>query len=431
MLQEMLIVGMLVLLNGLFSMAELAMVSARRVRLQQLADTGNRGARAALGITESPGRFLSTVQVGITLVGVLAGAFSGAAFADPLAALLGDFPYADEIAFATVVAAITYASIVVGELVPKQIAMNHAVFIAAAASRPMNLLSRLALPLVALLDMSAAVLLRMLGQERIAEQAASEEEVRRLIAESTRVGVFSSDEGILIDRVMGLADRNLRTVMTHRLDVEWIDATLPNDEALASLRKTGHSRVPVCRGRIDDVVGILRTRDVLDRLLDGVVPDLVALVHPAPFVPNTASVLDALDAVKASPIHAAVVVDEFGAFHGMVTDADLLEALAGGMNQTDGSSDFPVAVQRADGSWLVDADMDLEEARRRLSWAPEHLGAYHTLAGFVLAKLGHVPQAGEIVRQEGWTIEVLDMDGPRIDKILVTGPASLDCPHPS
>ncbi|MBM4395945.1 MAG: HlyC/CorC family transporter [Deltaproteobacteria bacterium] len=424
MLEEIVVVALLIAANGVFSLAELAVVAAPKGVLQEAADSGSRGARAALRLAERPGRFLSTVQLGITLVGVLAGAYSGATFAGPLGAALSDngVPYAEEAAFALVVAVITYVSIVAGELIPKQLALRGAARAASAIAIPMEALSRMALPFVALLDLSAAVGLRLLGRSRVPEEAASEEEVRRLVAEGTRAGVFSPDEGRMMDRVMSLADRGVRTVMTARIDVEWLDVEAPIAESLAELRRAGHSRLPLCRGRVDDVVGVVRARDVLDRMLDGAAVDLAALALPVAFVPESASALEALEVLKAGPAHLAIVVDEHGAFDGLVTDADLLEAVAGAMREAEGPSDLPDAVMRPDGSWLVDGDMDLDGVRRRLRLPSPPEGPYQTLAGFVLDLLGHVPAAGERVEWHGWTFEVADMDGHRIDKLLVAPP---------
>jgi putative hemolysin len=426
MLQDMLIVVALILLNGLFAMVELAMVSARRGVLQQMAEAGDRGARAALRIAGQPGRFLSTVQFGITMVGILAGAFSAARFAGPLSAVLGGLPFAEEIAFGLVVALITFVSIVVGELVPKQVALNHASAIAAAAARPMTLLSKLALPVVALLDVSAGLGLRLLRQGRIAHHTVGEEEVRRLIAESTHAGIFTTDERNMIDRVMNLADRRVNTIMTPRIDVEWLDADLPLADVLGALRSSRHSRLPLCRGRIEEFFGIVHVKDVLDRHLDGEPIDLAALARPATIVPDTVSALQALEVLKASPAHMVVVVDEHGAFDGLVTDSDLLESIVGALQDAEGLSEPPQVVERPDHTLLVDGAMELEEARVRFNLPQGSDGGYHTLAGLVLDRVGHVPTTGERFEWNGWGFEVIDMDGHRIDKLLITPPGPDD-----
>ncbi len=424
MVSDVLVIALLILLNGLLSMAELAVVSARKGALQERAQAGNRGARAALRLAARPGRFLSTVQFGITLVGILAGAFSGANFAAPLGEWLAQagMPLAQEVAFAIVVAVITYASIVGGELIPKQFALRNAARVASVVAPPMEMLSRLALPVVAVLDASAAVGMRVLGRSRVADDTVSEEEIRRLIGEGTRSGVLSADEKDMMNRVMELADRSVRTVMTPRVDVDWLDADAPAAVTLARLRGSCHSRLPLCRGRVDDVVGIVRARDVFDRLVDGAPADLVSLANSPTVVPDSATALRALAILKASPTHMAIVVDEHGGFEGLVTDSDLLESVAGAMRDAEGPSDLPDAVRRADGSWLVDGDFDVVSARHRLRFPAPIEGPYQTLAGFAVDRLGHVPGTGEIVDWHGWRIEVVDMDGHRIDKLLVTPP---------
>jgi putative hemolysin len=429
---ELIVVILLIVLNGFFAMSELALVSARKARLQVLAGEGHRGAACALQLAENPGRFLSTVQVGITLIGILAGAFGGATLAQELGAYLAGFPllagYSHALALGVVVALITYLSLIVGELVPKQFALRHAEGIAARVARPMNALARVATPLVALLEASTRLGLRLLGSAAVPRQTVSDEEIKALVAEATEAGVVEHAEQQMIAGVMRLADRPVPAVMTPRPDIVWLDL---EDDAAAiqrALRESGYSRFPVARGDLDEVLGIVQARDLLNQLLDGKPMQLEQVLHEAPVVPESAKALRVLELLKRSPIHMALVVDEYGSLQGLVTATDILEAIVGELIEPGASGERDI-VQREDGSWLIDGGLALDELQEllRLRELPSE-GDIHTLAGLVLTQLAHLPTAGEHFELGGYRFEVVDMDGLRIDKVLVSKTAVPDEP---
>lgn len=426
MFAEILIVLVLILFNGALAMSELAVVSSRRARLQAMADAGSKGARAALALADDPGRFLSAVQIGITLVGIVAGAFGGATLAQhlvaPLAAVPGLETAAEELAFALVVAAITYFSLILGELVPKQLALRNPERVAALVALPMTALSRVARPLVSVLDASSGLVLRLFGKG-VAEQDMTEEEVRTLIAEGARSGVFEHAEKEMIERVLRLGDRSVRAIMTPRVDVVWLDAAAGVDEVLRTLRTHGYSRYPVGRGGIDEMAGVVQTKQLLDRALSGQPFDVGAAAVAAPVLPDSVDALRALEVLKSSPVHMALVVDEYGSFEGLVTSGDLLEAVIGEMAEN--HADEQEIVRRADGSWLVDGAAPADEVKDllKLKELPE-AEEYHTVAGFVLHRLRRIPHTGESVEWQGFRFEVVDMDGRRVDKVLIVPPAA-------
>ncbi len=419
---EIALVLVLILLNGIFAMSEMALVAARRARLSALADAGSRSARAALDLASSPGRFLSTVQIGITLVGILAGAVSGATVADRFGDYLDTFPvlapYGDTIAIGVVVAAITYLSLIVGELVPKQLALGRPEAIAMAAARPMGTLSRVAAPIVAVLDRSTNAVLGLLRVEPAGEQAVTEEEIRTLIGQGTRAGVFQPAEQEMIDGVLRLADRPVRTIMTPRPDVVWIDLADSPAEVRRKVIASGASRLPVANGRLDEVIGIVEARDVLARGQPGGA-ELRALCRPALVVHEGTSALRVLERFRNASTTMAVVVDEFGGVEGILTATDILEAIVGELPEF-GREAGPAAVLRPDGSWLVDGLMPVDEVRERVPGIvlPAARG-YSTLAGFVVAQLGRIPKVGDTFTHEGFRFEVVDMDGRRVDAVLV------------
>ncbi|HMR33711.1 MAG TPA: hemolysin family protein [Geminicoccaceae bacterium] len=422
---EILVVIGLVVLNGLFAMSELAVVSARRARLQGLADAGNRGARTAIELQSDPTRFLSTVQVGITLIGVLAGAYSGAT----LAAVLGDHltgwglssTTAHALAIGLVVVAITYLSLIIGELVPKRLALADAAGVAARVAPPMRLLSRLGGPLIWLLEGSTELVLRLLGRGGQPAAHVTEEEIKALVAEGAEVGVLHEAERDMIEGVLRLADRPVRAVMTPRVDVVWLDAAAGADEIREALSRRGHSRLPVCRGALDDIVGIVHARDIaLAYMQDGPVK-LAGLARQPLVVPEGTPVLRLIERFRATPAQMALVVDEYGSIEGIVTPADLLSAIAGAFPE--GGRDFAEAVRREDGSWLVDGRMDIHQVERVLGVTGMAEGhEFSTLAGFVLWGLRRVPKVAEELAWRGWRFEVVDMDGRRIDKVLAVPP---------
>jgi putative hemolysin len=418
---EILVVLGLILLNGFFAMSELAMVSARKARLQGLADRGSRGARLALRMASDPGRFLSTVQIGITLIGILAGAFSGVALAarldDVLATIPLLAPIAESAALGIVVVAITYVSLIIGELVPKHLALRHAEAIAVVVAWPMRLLSHIAAPAVLLLDGSTKAVLRLLGARAAARATVTEEEIKTLIAEATKVGIVEAAEQEMISGVMRLADRPARAIMTPRPDVRWLDVDEPPDELRSKLAEHAHSRFPVCRGVIDDVIGIVQVRDILNAVLAGAPVDLKALSSTAPIVPDRTDALAVLTQLKRPETHMVIVVDEYGSVEGVVTRADILEAIVGELMEHE---EGPSLVRRDDGSWLVDGSMPVDEVFDTLhlhDLDEEH--NFHTLAGFVLSVMGHIPKPGEHFDWYGHRFEVVDVDGRRIDKVAI------------
>lgn len=425
MVWELLIVVLLIVVNGFFAMSELAVVSARRARLQQLAEVGrtSRGAKAALELAENPSHFLSTVQIGITLIGIIAGAYGGATLAERLGGELDAVPwiapYGQQVAFALVVAGITYLSLIVGELAPKRLALVNAEGIAVAVARPMQGLSRVALPLAWLLGASTEALLKLLRLPTTREQTVTEEEVKSLIAEGTQSGVFDPAERQMIEGVLRLADRTVRAIMTPRPDVLWLD---PDDrpEAIATeIRDGGYSRFPVCRGDVDEVLGIVSTKALLDQALRGRPMDLRAAMVDALIVHDGTPVLRLLELFKQATVHMAVVVDEYGSVEGIVTLTDILESIAGELPEAGQDADAGM-IRREDGSWLVDGMLPVDEVESRVG-VPDLKGegTYHTLAGFVLERIGHVPTATEHFLWRGHRFEVMDMDGRRIDKVLI------------
>jgi putative hemolysin len=425
MFADILILLLLMLINGFFAMAEMAVVSSRRTRLAQLAAEGSNGARAALKLVDDPTRFLSTVQIGITLVGVLAGVYSGAKFARPLEAVLVGWPllarHANVLAFGVVVVLVTYLSLVLGELVPKRWALAHPERIAMLVALPMRWIARGSAPLVWLLQRSTDTLLRLFGMKSAPRSAMTEEEIRALIAEGAREGVFLHAEQRMIDGVLKLADRNVRSIMVPRGDIVWLDAGDDRDTIAAAMRASGHSRYLVCRGEVDGLIGVVQTGELLAWLQGDGEQDLAARARPPLVVQETTSILRMLDLFRASAMHLAVVVDEHGSVEGIATPTDILGTIAGELPDA-GSLDAPEAVQRDPNSWLIDGRMSIDDVERRLGRDGLARGDdYTTLAGFVLAELGHLPKVGERFAWRDLDFEVVDMDGRRIDQVLVTG----------
>lgn len=424
MLVEMVVVVVLLLINGFFAMSELALVSSRQARLEMLATDGHRGARVALRLLENPGRMLSTVQIGITLVGVLAGAFSGATLALRFAGVLQDAGFsvatADAVAVAVVVSAVTYLSLIVGELVPKQIALANPERIAAGVAPFMRGLAAVSLPAIWLLDVSSRWVLALLRITRQGDQRVSEEEIRALVREATSAGTVEPAEREMITEVMRLGDRSVRAVMTPRTDLDWVDLDAGIDAAVARLIASPHARLPAAQGRIDEVRGVLVAKDVLAAVVSGTQPSLMDLVREVPALHDQADALAALRLLKDSRIDMALVVDEYGSFEGVVTAADLLQAIAGAFREHDDADD-PGIFRREDGSWLLDGMLPVDQLWNLLAIREpkDDDEDYHTIAGFVLARLRRMPVAGDRFDWEGWRFEVVDMDGRRIDKILV------------
>lgn len=425
---EISVVVALTVLNGLFAMSETAMVSARRARLKERAQEGDRGARTALELAEDPNRFLSTVQIGISLIGVLAGAFGGAALAGPLAEVLRAVPvlapYAELVAFAVVVGAITYLSLVVGELVPKRLALGAPEAVASLVARPMRFLSALTAPVVWFLGASTDAILRLLRISPSSEAPVSEQEVEILLDEGARAGVFEAEERDLARRALQLDDRPVRELMTPRPKIVWLDVEDPPEEHRRIVTESRHSWFPVARGDLDDLLGLASIKD--DWARGGEAGDgaglLDSLKRP-PMVPERVPATRALETFKRSGIPAAIVADERGNIEGLVTPTDVLEALVGGMpDAEDPAGEEPNVVMRADGSLLIDGLTmagDLKECLG-LPELPYEEEDYQTVGGMVMVGLGRVPAVSDSFQWEGWRFEVVDMDGNRVDKVLAT-----------
>lgn len=418
---ELAIVVALILVNGLLAMAELAVVSSRRARLRSLAERDIVGSRRALALASDPGRFLSTVQIGITLVGVLSGAFSGATLGLRLAELWASFgmppALAEAFGVGLVVALITYFSLIIGELVPKQIALRNPENIAVKIAPTMTVMAKIASPLVSFLDVSGRAALRILGYHPQTEHRVTDEEIRTLISEAESAGVIEPEERAMIAGVMRLGDRSVRAVMTPRHEVDMVDLSDDPEETRRRIVESVHSRLPVHEGRPDEMVGVVQAKDLLDAYMRGEHPDVRAQLRLAPTIPDTADALDIVDVIKKSPVHMALVHDEYGQFEGVVTNADILEAIVGAFRTDEGPPE-PDAVLRHDGSWLISGSMPVDEMAERLFISIPQQRAYHSAAGFVLNQLGHLPNVGESVDALGWRFEVVDIDGRRIDKIL-------------
>jgi putative hemolysin len=418
------IVVLLILLNGLFAMSETALVSARKASLRQRADAGDSGARSALEMASSPNRFLSTVQIGISLIGVLSGAVGGAAIAGPLGNVLsgvvpGLGPYAGAIAFGGVVGSITYLTLILGELVPKRLALNGAETVASRVARPMNFLSNLASPAVWFLGVSTDAALRLLRVRLSEELPVSEREVEILLEEGARAGVFEDEERDLARRALRLDDRPVRALMTPRPKMVWLDADATTEEHRQLVAESRHSHYPVARGDLDDLMGVASVKDALaQEIREGRPADLLGSLQRPSLLPEGAPATEALAAFKRSSLPLVLVVDERGDIEGLVTPSDVLEALVGDLEESGEAS----IVQRRDGSWVVDGLTNAEELKEScgLRGLPdEHKGDYQTVGGLVMARLGRVPTTGDTFEWEGFSFEVVDMDRHRVDKVLV------------
>jgi putative hemolysin len=420
---ELTIVFLLTLLNGLLAMSELAIVSSRPARLRVMIDRDVVGSRRALALASDPGRFLSTVQIGITLVGVLSGAFSGATLGlrltDWLMAL--DMPdrFANVIGIGVVVAAITYMSLIVGELVPKRIALRSPEAIAVRVAPAMMFLAKVMSPLVWLLDASGQALLRILGQNSASEDKVTEEEIHTLVAEADRTGVLEPGEKEMIAGVMRLGDAPVRAVMTPRREVDMIRLSDDAQTVRAAIMASPHSRLPAYDSDPDEVLGVIQAKDLLHAFMANDPPDIRSHVRPAPIVPDTVDARDVVIILKNSSVHIGLVFDEYGHFEGVVTSADILEAIVGEFHTDEGSPE-PMVIRRDDGSLLLSGWMPAEQFQKLTGMALPESRSYHTVAGFILEAHGALPSIGDSVDAYGWRLEVLDLDGRRIDKVLAT-----------
>ena len=414
----------LIVLNGVFSMSELAIVSARTAQLRIAAERGSGGARVALRLAADPGKFLSTVQIGITLVSIVNGAISGATLGGPLGERLTALGlparYADNAGFAVAIAMTTYLSVVVGELVPKQLALRHAMPIAVAMSRPMAWLAKAAAPFVWLLDSSSNLLMRLLGMTHRGDHALTAEELHMLFTEATHSGVIEEQERAIMSGVMRLADRPVRELMTPRTELDWIDVASSEGEIRAAIAASPHSLLPVADGSIDRVVGVVKVRELLALMLTGEPVRLAELMRKAEVVPDQLDAMDALRLLQQSGTAMAMVHDEYGHLDGIVTPADLLAAIAGTFASHQDEGDEPMLVERDDGSLLVSGAIPADALAERLGLELSEDREFATAAGYVLSVLKKLPHEGESFTEQGWRFEVVDMDGRKIDKLLVS-----------
>jgi len=414
----------LVVLNALFSMSELAIVSARPARLKVAAEGGSKGAKVALDLAANPGKLLSTAQIGITLVGIVAGAYSGSSLGGPtgerLAAWGVPAGYAPTAGFMLVIAGTTYLSLVVGELVPKQLALRAAEPIAIFAAAPMVLMSRATAPLVWALDRSSGLLLRLFGVAQAGDQDVTAEELHMIFAEATRSGVIEEDERALMTGIMRLAERPVREVMTPRTELHWIERCAPETELRAAIADSPHSLLLIADGSVDNVVGVVKVRDVLAVLLRGRKVMLSQLMRKPAIVPDQLDTMDALRVIQLAEVALALVHDEYGHLEGIVTPADLLAAIVGNFVAHGDEGDGPMVVEREDGSLLLSGALPADAMADRLSIDLPEDRDYATAAGFALSVLKRLPNEGEHFLDQGWRFEVIDMDGRKIDKLLAS-----------
>jgi len=415
------VAALLIALNGVFALSELALVSSRAARLKTLVDSGRRGAKTALDLAENPGKFLSTVQIGITLIGILAGAFSGAALGADLSAVLREtrLPPAlvEPIGYGLVIGSITYFSVVVGELVPKQLALRNPESIACVVAPIMLWLARLAAPIVWMLDRSSHLIFLILGLKEPAQNAVTEEEIKTMVEEATSAGIIEVDERRMISGVLRLGDRAVRAVMTPRTDVDWIDLGDEPEAVRARIVESSHSRMPIGEGSADNILGIIHLRELLPAYMRGESVDLRRYIRQAPVIPDQIDALEALNVLREAAIPMALVHDEYGHFEGLVTPADILDAIAGAFKSDEGTTE-PEAIQREDGSWLLAGWMPVDEMSDQLGINLPRTRDYETVAGLIIDKLHHLPATGEYIETLGWRFEVVDLDGRRIDKVL-------------
>lgn len=427
-LLQILIILILIFLNGIFAMSEIAVVSARKVRLEQRSQEGSASAQAALELANHPNRFLSTVQIGITLVGILAGAFGSATVAKPIQGWLDltGIPFlannSQAISVSLVVIVITYLSLILGELAPKQVALTDPERIAAIVAAPMQRLSHIASPFVRLLSFSTALVLKILGVRPTGEPSVTEEEIKLLLEQAKRGGVIEPSEEEMIDQVFRLGDRRIASLITPRPDIHWLDLDDPEDSLKNQLANGSHSYYPVARGDLDHALGLIKTKDLLARLLSGKDFDLTAELLKPLFLPENMPVLEAIERFRENKVQIALVIDEYGGIQGLLTTTDILEAIAGDFPDV-GDADTNEIVRRADGSLLLDGRMAIDRFKDLLgirALEREKERAYETLGGFVMTQLGRVPSEGDSFELENYRLEVVDMDELRVDKVLVS-----------
>lgn len=429
---EILIVLLLIVANGVFSGSEIAVVSARKVRLEQLVNRGNRKARVALKLANAPNNFLATVQIGITLVGILSGAVGGATLTQRLRPVFDGIPalqpYSEGVSVVIVVSIITYLSLVIGELVPKRIALNNPEQIACTVASPMRFLSRLTAPLVYVLGVSTDVLLNLLGIKASDEPDITEEEIKVLIRQGTEAGMFEEAEHEIMQRVFRLGDRPIRATMTPRTDITWLDIEASVEDNLQLIVESNYSRFPVGRNSLDNCLGVIRGSQLLKSHLSGPAVSLESLLQVPLYVAESDRALNVIEQFKQTGIHTALVTDEYGGIEGIVTLTDLMEAIVGDLTSLEDQEE-PLMIQREDGSWLLDGSLDIHDFKdlfKKKLLPDETTGNFHTFGGFVMHFVGHIPQSGEHFEWDGLRFEVMDMDGTRVDKILVMPLANTD-----
>jgi putative hemolysin len=422
---EIIIIFLLILANGVFAMTEIALVSVRKSRLESRAEDGDVNARTALDLLKSPNKFLSTVQIGISLVGVFAGALGGAGLADQVARWLDMVPvlapYSHAIALVVVVLIITYFSLVIGELIPKRLALHSAERISLATARPMRFLAKAASPIVSLLAVSTELGLKLLGVKGAQESPVSDEEIMLLVEQGRQTGVIQDLEQDMVESIFRLGDRRADAIMTPRVDLTWLDIREPLDSTIAKALGHSHSLFPVGDGSLDEVIGIVRAKELLGRKLNGETVDLAKIVLPPLFVPESMPALKVLELLKTPGNRAALVIDEYGGLQGMVTLSDVLQAIIGDI-PIPGESFEPQVVEREDGSYLLDGQLQIDVLKAILDLddlpEEEHAG-FQTLGGFMMNQMGEIPTAGQSFEWDGFKFEVMDMDGRRVDKVLV------------
>jgi putative hemolysin len=431
---EIFLIIVLAIANGIFSGSELAILSARKVRLEQMVKQGDKRARRALKLANSPNNFLSTVQIGITLIGILSGAVAGATVAQRLGGVIQTIPwlarYSEPLSILIVVSIVTYLSLVIGELVPKRIALNNPEKIACSVAGPMRFLSMLAAPVVYLLGASTDGLLKLLNIEASNEPAVTEEEIKVLIEQGTEAGMFEEAEQEMVSRVFRLGDRTIKTLMTPRTAISWLDIEAPWEENQQEILENSYSRFPVGQGTLDSCLGFVRARDILSLQLANQPIDLNGLLRPPLYIPENSRALKVLEIFQESGTHIALITDEYGGIEGLVTLNDLIEAIVGELPSAEDGEE-PQIIHREDGSWLLDGMLAIEPLKELLDQErlPQEEENYHTLGGFVMAALGRVPTSGNFFEAVGFRFEVMDMDGTRVDKVLVV-PLPSETPSP-
>lgn len=423
------IVLLLIVFNGLLAMSELAIVSARTSRLQQRADSGSSGARTAIELAEDPTKFLSSVQIGITLIGIVNGAFGGATLSGPFAELLARIPplapHAKTVSGISVVLLITYLSLIIGELVPKQLALQRTETVAAMVAPPMKLLATISAPVVWFLSVSSEFVLKLIRADQSDEPGVTEEEVKILLRQATEAGVFERAEQEMVAGVFGLGDRNVGELMTPRHNIVFLDIAEPESVNLARMSNTPYALYPVCDDSTDNVIGIVSSRDLWHNQVAGKSTSIREVMKPALFVPEISPVLSVLQQMRDHKTSMAIVIDEYGGVEGLITLSDVMEDLVDGLGGQEGDENYEGATRRDDGTWLLDGAFPAHEVRELFDidqLEGEQNGRFETVGGFILDQLGHIPRAGESVEVEDHRIEVVDMDGHRIDKVLITPP---------